>query len=457
MRSTVTLHGWRDRAPNVVSVAPTLRAGALLGGSYRLLHRLGGGGMGELFLAAHERLPLKLVVKTLDPTLISDQALLRFRQEAFILAQLQHPSIVQLIDFNWTEFGLPYLVMEYLPGRDLAAVLAARHTIDSARSWALLQQVASGLNAAHQRGITHGDIKPKNLMVIPGGAQHDVIKIIDFGVSMGSGSHLADLANGWPRPATPSAQAAPRPEPSTGARVSVAGTLEFMAPEQAEGRTNEVGPASDQFALAVVAYLLLAGHPPWRGGSPAEILEQVIKAPPQPLPARLATVESVLMTSLAKDPRQRHPSIMAFADALRSAMVTDRLLTVPETALARRAVTSPSPAGQTDAPPALSPAVPSGNGPPLPEPSASDYAASLALARATTLRLPRRVRARRWAPIIIGASLGTALGIVGPARAGHDLAYLWARLPGELSRAAGVVLAEGRHVLAYLPSGARAK
>jgi len=173
--------------------------------------------MGEIFLATHERLPGQFIVKVLSPDLVSPEALARFRQEALVMARLRHPNVVQLLDFNTTLSGLPYMVMEYLPGKDLAEVLAAQPLLPTGQVFAILQQVASALYAAHRIGIVHRDLKPKNIMVTPCEGRADLIKVIDFGISKSR-----------------------RHSPVTGTSFIV-GTPEFMSPEQAEGREQDVG------------------------------------------------------------------------------------------------------------------------------------------------------------------------------------------------------------------------
>ncbi|MEP6651763.1 MAG: serine/threonine-protein kinase [Myxococcales bacterium] len=279
--------------------------GSVLGGSYRLIRRLGRGGMGDIHLASHERLPGQFVVKVLSPDLVSDQdAFVRFRQEAVVMANIRHPNVVQLVDFNFTMAGLPFLVMEYLPGKDLADILTTRPFLAATQVSSIVRQVACALDTAHKLGIVHRDLKPENIMVVPCEGQGDLIKVIDFGISKARRFNHVTSAS------------------------MVMGTPEFMSPEQAQGRQEEVDSRSDQFALAVISYLLLTGRTPWGVTAPVEILHRVVNSPPLPLTHddTWRAVEAVLFRAMAKGPQDRYPSTLAFWRALDRAMVTDGLL-----------------------------------------------------------------------------------------------------------------------------------
>ncbi|MEO5769111.1 MAG: serine/threonine-protein kinase [Polyangia bacterium] len=279
--------------------------GSVLGGSYRLIRRLGRGGMGDIHLASHERLPGQFVVKVLSPDLVSDQdAFVRFRQEAVVMANIRHPNVVQLVDFNFTMAGLPFLVMEYLPGKDLADILSTRPFLAASQVSSIVRQVACALDTAHKLGIVHRDLKPENIMVVPCEGQGDLIKVIDFGISKARRFNHVTSAS------------------------MVMGTPEFMSPEQAQGRQEEVDSRSDQFALAVISYLLLTGRTPWGVIAPVEILHRVVNNPPLPLTHddTWRAVEAVLFRAMAKGPQDRYPSTLAFWRALDRAMVTDGLI-----------------------------------------------------------------------------------------------------------------------------------
>lgn len=295
-----------------------LPPGTLLGGSYRLIRCLSRGGMGDIHLASRVDLPGQVVIKMLSTDLIANQggmvqeATVRFRQEAMVMASLHHPNVVRLLDFDLTEDGRPYLVMEYLPGQNLSDVLATR-TFSVPEVSTLVHQVASALDAAHRLGVVHRDLKPENIMVVPRPAQSDLIKLIDFGIC--KARRLNHLTS----------------------KGIVMGTPDFMSPEQAQGRHEDVEAPSDQFALAVITYLLLAGRMPWAATTPAEALLFAAHGSPQPLTddGSYRTVEAVLFRAMAKTPSERYPSILAFSDALDRALIEAGILPVASTATPR--------------------------------------------------------------------------------------------------------------------------
>jgi hypothetical protein len=279
-------------------------SGSVLAGTYRLVRRLDRGGMGDIHLASHERLPGEFVVKVLSPDLVgNEEALVRFRQEAVVMATLRHPNVVQLVDFNVTQGGRPYLVMEYLPGENLGELLMKR-SFSAGEASAIVRQVACALDAAHQMGVVHRDLKPENIMVIPYVGQGELIKIIDFGISKARRfNHLTSNS-------------------------MVMGTPEFMAPEQAEGRHDEVSASTDQFSLAVISYLLLTGRMPWGVNTPDEVLHCVVNEYPLALTDCDACrpIESVLRRGMASATCDRYPSTLAFWRALDDAIVRACLL-----------------------------------------------------------------------------------------------------------------------------------
>lgn len=273
--------------------------GTLLGGTYRPLKQLGRGGMGVLYLASHERMPGNFVVKMLRPGHQSEETIDRFRHEAIIMGTIRHPNVVQFLDFNLTDTGLPYMVMEFLPGENLAEILTRQPLLPTTQVSSIVRQVAYGLHAAHRVGVVHQDLKPNNIMVVPSEDDCDLVKIIDFGISKN----------------------VQRKEPAM-KNVSLEGTPPFIAPEQVEG--GDVGAHSDQFALAVTSYVLLTGRLPWLGTTAISILYSVVNRDPQPLSdSSLRSVELVLQRGMAKAPGDRFPSVLAFWQALYRAFAAD--------------------------------------------------------------------------------------------------------------------------------------
>jgi serine/threonine-protein kinase len=288
--------------------------------------------MGEVYAAAHERLPGRFAVKVLHRDLVRDEeALSRFRCEAEIMAGLRHPNIVQVIDFNITPDGTPYLVMELVEGVDLAESLRDGQRLPPAQVSHMIHQIASALEAAHARGVVHRDLKPENIMRLSLEGQEDFIKVVDFGISKARRMRIT-------------------------AETAILGTPQFMAPEQAQGRREEIDHRTDQFALAAMAYLLLTGREPFRGDTAVTILYQVVHQDPDPLAKYVdwpcAHVEAVLRQGMAKERSQRFASVLDFARAFEEATAEDlgvertplprlRLLTPPAAAVPRDTVRQP--------------------------------------------------------------------------------------------------------------------
>jgi tRNA A-37 threonylcarbamoyl transferase component Bud32 len=258
--------------------------------------------MGVVFEAEHVRLRRRLAVKVLAQHLAKDaHALARFNREAEIISQLQHPHVVQVTDFDTTEAGEPYLVMELLSGQSLASRLERERCLPVLDAIKIAYQVSTGLGAAHAANIVHRDLKPANIFLsefvtnAPG--HNTVVKLLDFGISKraGAGTGL------------------------TG-EYDILGTPDYMAPEQALGKTAQVDHRGDQYALAVITYEMLAGRTPFSGDDVMDVLRQVISAEPPPIeqiaPHVPFAAGEVLRRALSKNPDQRFASITDFATAL---------------------------------------------------------------------------------------------------------------------------------------------
>ena len=271
--------------------------GTVLRGTYEVRGVVDRGGMGIVFEAEQIRLRRKVAIKVLPVHLAQDQkALLRFQREAELVSLLQHPHVVQILDFDTTEQGEPYIVMEFLAGESLELRLAREPVLPLAFAVRVACQVASGLAAVHEALIVHRDLKPANIFLteLPESGVH--IKLLDFGIGkrQGGRQHL------------------------TGEN-DVMGTPEYMPPEQAQGRTAHVDQRGDQYSLAVIVYEMLTGRVPFRGDM-MEILEQVITSDPPRIedlaPQLPAGVGSVLRHAMAKAPEQRFDTVVDFANAL---------------------------------------------------------------------------------------------------------------------------------------------
>ena len=276
-------------------------SGTILQGTYRIVSPLAEGGFGEVYLAAHTRLPGRYAVKVLHRNLVRNgEALTRFRQEAEITSTLRHPHIVQVFDFNVAPSGVPYLVMELLEGKLLTHRILEAGALDPRTAVAIVDQIAQALHAAHARGVVHRDLKPDNVMLLASDGMRDFVKVMDFGVSQAS----------W--------------RPQVGSSDHIAGTPQYMPPEQACGLQDQIDHRSDQFSLAAIAYTMLTGREPFWGEDMVAILHQVVETdPPLPsqlLPALSSEIDAVIMRGLAKQSADRYPSTLAFAAALRGAI-----------------------------------------------------------------------------------------------------------------------------------------
>jgi hypothetical protein len=285
-----------------VNSRPATAQGEILDKTYRLVRLVAEGGMGLVYEATHARLAGRYAIKVLPPEWSKDPAAMaRFDREARITSSLQHPNIVQIIDFNTAADGTEYLVMEFLQGETLAARLARLGPMSVDTVIAIVEQVASGLAAAHAHGIVHRDLKPENVLLMQvEGREGDWVKILDFGISKLTGAGGDTIA------------------PTT---ESLIGTPLYMAPEQCEGRMKDVDAATDQFALAVMTYEMLTGRPPFAGESIGEVLFRVLHAEPPPMNINRG-VESAVRRGLAKSSRRRYPSVTAFAEGLRAAALS---------------------------------------------------------------------------------------------------------------------------------------
>ena len=251
-------------------------AGNLLAGRYQLDEPIGSGWFSEVWRATDVALSRPVAVKLLHPAYVQQpEALARFRAEAQRAAALWHENITHIYDYDEPAEGpRPYLVMELVDGPSLAGVLVSG-PLDAARTMDVVAQTAAGLQAAHARGLVHRDIKPGNLLLTSSGT----VKITDWGVSYAVGS-----------------------VPGTVTGI-VPGTAEYLAPERiAEA---QAAPATDLYALGVVAYECLAGAPPFVG-EPADVASAHRDRPVPPLPGSVpAEVSALVMQLVAKDPARR--------------------------------------------------------------------------------------------------------------------------------------------------------
>ena len=281
-------------------VSETAR-GLVIDRTYELLSPLGKGGMGEVWRARHCRLPRDVAVKILSPLAAQRPELAkRFRREAEIASQLIHPHIVNVIDFSTLSDGRPYLVMELLEGENLRRRLI-RGGLGIEEAQRLLRQIASGLHAAHQRGVVHRDLKPENIFLCQRsgdfGATDVNVKVLDFGISKIEGSETLATSDN-----------------------RMLGTPRYMAPEQLHGPAVNVDARADQFALGTIAYEMFSGRPLIGGESTAEVVFQVVYQDPDDLgslnPGLPPRAIEAVHRALRKDPNERYRDVLEFHAAL---------------------------------------------------------------------------------------------------------------------------------------------
>ncbi|TDC82932.1 serine/threonine protein kinase [Micromonospora sp. KC606] len=267
-----------------------LSPGVQLGNRYRLDERIASGGMGDVWRGTDQVLGRTVAVKSLLPALLDEPGFAeRFRGEARTMATINHPGVVDVYDFG-NDQHIAFLVMEYVEGDALSATLSRHGRLTPGRTMALVAQAADALHAAHEKGIVHRDVKPGNLLVRPNGT----LVLTDFGIAR------SDLVG------------------QLTAAGSVLGTASYISPEQANGAVAT--PASDVYALGVVAYQCLAGRRPFEGDNPLDIAMQHVRDTPRPLPGDIPPqVKAIVERALAKDPAHRWPSAAALASVARQA------------------------------------------------------------------------------------------------------------------------------------------
>lgn len=272
--------------------------GTTLRSSYRVLRVIDEGQMGLVFEAEHLRLHRLMAVKLVARHLSHDErALARFYREAEIISLLSHPHIVQILDFDATDDGDPYIVMERLYGESLQQRLDRESPLPFTIAVRIACQAGSALSAVHGSSVVHRDLKPGNVFLCDVSDEPVFVKLLDFGI----GKRLT-------------------PGPSITGENIVLGTPEYMPPEQALGRTASVDERGDQYSLAVITYEMLAGRVPFTGENVGEILPQVIESPPPPLGRFVSgvppLVEQAIQRALAKNPEHRFASVADFVTAL---------------------------------------------------------------------------------------------------------------------------------------------
>ncbi|MDB4953638.1 MAG: serine/threonine protein kinase [Myxococcales bacterium] len=288
------------------SVTPSM-IGTVLG-NYRIVDVLSTGGMGAVYRAEHELLGRSAAVKLLRPELTANAELVqRFFNEAKAATAIRHPGIIEVFDFGHADDGRAYLIMEFLDGDSLSKRLADRGRLSEREAAQIGRGIASALTAAHKQGITHRDLKPDNIFLVPDPdlPSGERPKILDFGI--------AKLADPVPSSARQTA---------TGALM---GTPLYMAPEQARAAAA-IDHRADLYSLGCILYELLAGEPPFLAEGAGEIIALQLFGKPDPLSTRLATIspdmERIVMRLLEKEPVDRFQSAAEVNDALGATVAT---------------------------------------------------------------------------------------------------------------------------------------
>jgi serine/threonine-protein kinase len=261
-------------------------------GDYQVLEELGRGGMGVVYKAQHTKLNRLVALKMiLAGDLASAEHDARFLAEARAVARFQHPHIVQIHEIGEHK-GRPFFSLEFVEGGSLAERLKGQPLSDREAAQ-LVEVLAHAVHHAHERGIVHRDLKPANVLLLPDGTP----KVADFGLARFLGPDGGQTADG-----------------------AVVGTPSYMAPEQAAGRSAEIGPLTDVYALGAILYECLTGRPPFKGATLMETLLLVQQEPPdRPRlynPRVSRSLQAICLMCLAKDPYDRYPSAEALADDL---------------------------------------------------------------------------------------------------------------------------------------------
>jgi serine/threonine-protein kinase len=312
------LQGKTDIDPDLVARTDRATSGGIAEGQilrdrYRLLERIGAGGMGEVWKAEHVVIGRPVAIKVLGTQASDPQRAEALMREARAVAALRHPNIVGITDFGYTAGGAPYLVMELLQGRTLKQVIASEGRFSWPRARSVLLQLTDALMHVHRKGIIHRDLKPDNVFML-GEAGREVCKIIDFGIA--KLTVLDADAKEFTR------------------TDMVFGTPAFMGPEQAQG--EPVDHRTDVYALGCVAYQMLTGRHPFPGTSPTEVLYKQLFEHPE----RMSTVtpeadvtpeiEAVVMMAMRKTPALRFSDMAEMRAAIEAVGTGAPCLVVPD-------------------------------------------------------------------------------------------------------------------------------
>jgi serine/threonine-protein kinase len=266
---------------------------------YRIIRKLGEGGVGGVYYAEHLLLGRGVALKVLLPDINHPEAVEHFLEEARTVARVGHENVIDISYGGRSPDGFVFLAMEYLEGVDLGEVLRAEGPLDWERARPILIQIAQALEAVHRHGIVHRDIKPENVFLIERDGRRDFVKLLDFGVAT-----IVAGATGESRTS----------------RGPVAGTPDYMAPEQAQG--TAIDQRADVYAVGCLMYRMITGEPPFKASTMVELLGKHVNEMPVPPSVRRtdlpisAEMDAVVMRALEKSPARRWPDMAELGAAL---------------------------------------------------------------------------------------------------------------------------------------------
>jgi serine/threonine-protein kinase len=336
------------------------QVGREIAGRYRILAKLGEGGMGAVYRAEQISLKRKVALKLLKPELSADAGLVRrFNAEAELAAKLNHPNTVTLYDFGQDSDASLFIAMEFIEGQSLREVMVAEGPLDVARTIKICNQVCSSLADAHGRGIVHRDLKPDNVMLSARGKQTDVVRVLDFGIAK-----LRDTQGDMT--ALPMTQAG-----------DLLGTPQYMAPEQIRG--EKVDARTDIYAMGAMIYEMITGRLPFEAPTLMAILSKHLTEMPVPPTERRADLglppplSTLVMSMLAKSPDERPATMDRVSDQLEAIGAAAGTLSGSPSTEATQTIDPPRPSGPMSVPSVVSapPGVPRRLNTPGPQPPIS--------------------------------------------------------------------------------------
>ena len=274
--------------------------GQTLIGKYRIDERLNEGGMGAVYRGTHVLMDKTVAIKVLHPSLAADQKIVaRFSREARAASRISHPHALSVTDFGESEDGVVFLVMEYLSGTTLKETIRKDGPMSLDRVVNIIRQVGGALDAAHEQGVVHRDLKSENIMLLATNGP-EYAKVLDFGIAK-----IKEPEDGF--------------DPGLTAPDLVIGTPQYMSPEQCS-QAPDIDARSDVYSLGVIIYEMLVGHVPFTGESPTAIMLKHLQEPPPSVlkerPDLPATVDRILLRAMAKRPEDRFRSVADLVDDL---------------------------------------------------------------------------------------------------------------------------------------------